>query len=275
VFPPARDALISAGASIQTLGLSFDEGYRLDPERLIAMLTPATRLVSLASPQNPSGVAVPQTVMTNVLAAMAARCPAAFLLVDETYRQAVYADDAPAPSAARLGPRVIVTGSLSKCHGAPGLRVGWAITQNRALREQLILGKFNTVIANSTIDEALALAVLRRADRIVGPRRTHLAAGRDRTAAWVARNAALVEWIRPNAGALCCVRLRRDRFDDAAVARFHAALARRDARVGSGTWFGEEANVFRVGFGLLSIPALDTALDVVGHALRDAQRAAA
>jgi aspartate/methionine/tyrosine aminotransferase len=275
VFPPARDALISVGANLNSLPLSFDEGYRLDPARLTALLSPATRLVSLASPQNPSGVAVPHAAMTTVLSAMAARCPDAFLLVDETYRLAVYGDGEPAPSAARLGAQVIVTGSLSKCHGAPGLRIGWAITRNRALREQLILGKFNTVIANSTIDEALALAVLRRADRIVGARRTHLAAGLARTAAWVGRNAALVEWVPPDAGALCCVRLRGDRFDAAAVARFHAALARLDARVGDGSWFGEEPRVFRVGFGLLSIPDLETALNMVGSALREARQEAA
>src|SRR5262249_32181263 len=158
------------------------------------------------------------------LSTMAARAPDAFLLLDETYRLAVYGDNAQAPSAAPLGAQVdsqvgskiIVTGSLSKCHGAPGLRVGWAITTNRALREQLLLGKFNTVIANSTIDEALALATLRRGNRITAARRKHLAAGLARTAAWVARNAALVEWVPPDAGALCCVRLRRDRFDEAA-----------------------------------------------------------
>ncbi|MBV8840785.1 MAG: pyridoxal phosphate-dependent aminotransferase [Alphaproteobacteria bacterium] len=275
VFPPTRDALISVGANLKTLRLSFDEGYRLDPARLTAALSPATRLVSLASPQNPSGVAVPPDTIAAVLSATTARCPQAFLLVDETYRAAVYGDDVPARSAAALGPNVIVTGSLSKCHGAPGLRVGWAITRNRALREQLILAKFNTVIANSTIDEALGLAVLRHADRIIDIRRAHLAAGVARTAAWVERNAAQVEWVRPDAGALCCVRLRGDQFDAAAVARFHAALARRDARVGNGAWFGEEPRVFRLGFGLLSIPDLESALDVVGSALRDARQQAA
>jgi len=275
MFPPARDVLISAGANLKMLPLRFDEGYRLDPSRMTALLSPATRLVSLASPQNPSGVAVPSATLSQLLAAMAVRCPDAFLLVDETYRHAVYGDATPAASAALLDARVIVTGSLSKCHGAPGLRVGWAITRNRPLREQLILGKFNTVIANSTIDEALALAVLRQSDRIIGTRRQHLAAGRARMAAWVERNAALLEWVAPDAGALCCVRLRGDRFDEAAVARFYATLARRDARVGNGSWFGEEPRAFRVGFGLLSIPELETALAVVEGALREAQREAA
>lgn len=275
VFPPARDALASAGAALKPLPLSFDQGYRLDPARLAALLSPATRLVSLASPQNPSGVAVPHKVMTGVLSAMAARCPEAFLLIDETYRCAVYGDDKTSPSAALLGSQVIVTGSLSKCHGAPGLRIGWAITRNAAMREQLMLGKFNTVIANSTIDEALGLQVLRQAEQIIGLRRRLLAAGLARTAAWVERNAALVEWVRPDAGALCCVRLRPDMFDEATVAQFYAALGRLDARVGDGRWFGEEPRVFRIGFGLLPIPELEAALDVLTTALQQALRRAA
>ena len=275
VFPPARDTLLSVGAALRRLPLEFDEGYRLDPGRLTVLLSPATRLVCLASPQNPSGVALPAEVLRTLLSEMEARCPEGFLLLDETYRQAVYNDDDVAQSAASLSPRVIVTGSLSKCHGAPGLRIGWAIVRDKTLREQMVLGKFNTVIANSTIDEMLGLRVLTQADAIIAARRKHLGEGLARTAAWVERNAALVEWVKPDAGALCCVRLRSDQFDQAAVARFHAALAALDARVGDGTWFGEEARVFRLGFGLLPIPELELALGVLSATLQEAKRRAA
>ena len=275
VFPPARDALKSVGASLRILPVTFDSGYQLDWIALTTLLSPATRLVSLASPQNPSGVALPHAVVNEVLAAMTARCPDAFLLVDETYRLAAYNHDAVAPSTATLSPRVIVTGSLSKCHGAPGLRIGWAIVRDAALREQMVLGKFNTVIANSTIDEALGLRVLNQADSIIAERRQRLGEGLSRTAAWVERNAALVEWVRPDAGGLCCVRLRPQVFDTAAVARFHAALASLDARTGNGTWFGEEPHVFRLGFGYLPTAELERALDALSTALQQALRKAA
>jgi aspartate/methionine/tyrosine aminotransferase len=275
VFPPARDTLLSVGATLRQLPLQFDEGYRLDPDRLAVLLSPTTRLVCLASPQNPSGVGVPREVLRGILSAMAVRCPHAFLLVDETYRQAAYGDDEAAASAATLSPQVIVTGSLSKCHGAPGLRIGWVIVRDKTLHEQMVLGKFNTVIANSSIDEMLGLRVLTQADAIIAARRKHLGEGLARTAAWVAHHAALVEWIKPEAGALCCVRLRSDQFDQAAVARFHAALAALDARVGHGTWFGEEPRVFRLGFGLLPIPELELALGALGMALQQAKRKAA
>jgi aspartate/methionine/tyrosine aminotransferase len=275
VFPPARGTLLSVGATLRELPLEFNEGYRLDLGWLATLLSPATRLISLASPQNPSGVAFPREVLAGILSAMSERCPDAFLLVDETYRQAVYNDDEVAQSAAALGARTIITGSLSKCHGAPGLRIGWAIVRDAALREQMVLGKFNTVIANSTVDEMLGLRVLSRSQSIIAARRQHLGEGLARTAAWVERNAALVEWVKPDAGALCCVRLRSDQFDRAAVARFHAALAGLDARVGDGAWFGEEPRVFRLGFGLLPIPELEKALETLSAALQQAKRKAA
>ena len=271
VFPPARDTLISVGAKLRALPLGFDDRYQLDPKTLTRLLTPATRLVSLASPQNPSGVAIPRAALAEVLSAMAVRCPDAFLLLDETYRCAVFGDDAVVASAATMSPQVVVTGSLSKCHGVPGVRVGWAITRNEELREQLVVGKFSTVISNSAVDEMVGLRVLRQAEEIIGARRQRLGEGLAHTAAWVERNAALVEWVRPDAGALCCIRLRPDVFDGAAVARFFAGLSARNARVGNGGWFGDESRVFRVGFGLLAPQELDAALNVLTATLHQAR----
>jgi len=57
-------------------------------------------------------------------------CPDALVLLDETYRCAVYGDDMIVPSVAPMSPNVVVTGSLSKCHGVPGVRIGWVIIRN-------------------------------------------------------------------------------------------------------------------------------------------------
>lgn len=275
LFPLARNVLNAVRADVKTLRLSFEHGYRLNSADLTRQLSARTKLVSLASPQNPSGVAVPAESVREVIALMAETCPDAYLLLDETYRDAVYGDDAVAPSCVTLSPRVISCASLSKCHGAPGLRLGWAITRDPALREQLVRGKFNTAIANSAIDEALALKVFEQRDRIIGERRRHLADGLARTADWVRENDGFVDWVRPDAGALCCVRLKPSVFDDAAVDRFYATLAGEGVRVGNGAWFGDEARVFRLGFGLLTMSELDAALGRLSTAVRAAARAAA
>ncbi|WP_158931832.1 pyridoxal phosphate-dependent aminotransferase [Acidisphaera sp. S103] len=264
VFPLARAALETVGAEIRTVRLNFDHRYQPDPADIRAALSVRTKLVSLASPQNPSGSAIPPETVRAILDAMREVCPDAYLLADETYREAVYGDDPAAPSLVDLGPKVVSVASLSKCHGAPGLRIGWAITRDPVLRQQLILGKFSTVISCSAVDEALACRVLRHSHR---SRHDHFAACLASTAAWIRQNADRVEWVRPDAGAICCVRLHSDRFDDAAVSRFYDELASHGIRVANGTWFGDEARVFRLGFGLLPLQDLEAALAGVSAAL--------
>ena len=181
-FPLARNALDVVGATVQEVPLTFDGGYRLEPEDVAARLTEKTKLVFLASPQNPSGVAIPLDTLRTVLALMQERCPNAYLLVDETYREAAYGDDPLCPTAVGLGLKVISCASLSKCHGAPGLRLGWAISRDPDLRDQLVVGKFSTVISCSAVDEALACRVLEESERIISERRRRLADGLARTA---------------------------------------------------------------------------------------------
>jgi len=275
LFPNTRATLEAVGSEIKTLRLSFDAEYRLDLEALRGQLTPKTRLVSLASPQNPSGVAIPLETLGQVIALLDEVSPDAYLLVDETYREAVYGDGAAMASSVSLGPKVISCASLSKCHGAPGLRLGWAITRDAALREQLVIGKFNTVVSCAVLDEALALRVLQRRDQILDDRRKQLQGGLTRTADWVAAQSGLVDWVRPDAGALCCIRLNPSAFDAAAVERFYDALAREGVRVAKGSWFGEEPRVFRLGFGLLTMPDLEAGLERLTAALQLARSEAA
>src|SRR5262249_59455707 len=250
MFALARNALQAVGGTIRTVPLPFDRGYQLAVAVVDQHLSERTRLVSLASPQNPSGVATPRAILRDLVALMAERCPDAYLLLDETYREAAYGDDPIEPSAVDLGPRVISCASLSKCHGAPGLRLGWAIARDPRLKEQLVVAKFNTVVSCSPLDETLAIRVLERRDHILGERRRRLAKNLAMTADWARENDAFVEWVRPDAGALCCLRLKPAVFDDGTVDSFYETLAREGIRVANGRWFGDEARVFRLGFGL-------------------------
>jgi DNA-binding transcriptional MocR family regulator len=236
-------------------------------------LSHKVKLVSIATPQNPSGVAIPVETIRAVYAMMRERAPDAYLVVDEIYREAAYGDDPIAPTVLSLGPRVISVSSLSKCHGAPGLRLGWAITHDAALRNQLVTGKFNTAISNSPIDEALALRVFERRDAIIAERRRHLAACLERMQRWIDANGDTVEWIKPDAGPLCCVRLRQSAFHDDGVTRFYDAMAREGVLVSNGAWFGDLRRVFRVGFGHLTVPELDLALAALGACLNAASLA--
>ena len=264
-FPPARSVPEGLGARMDVVRLRFDDGYRLPLDAVTDALTPQTRLVSLASPQNPSGVRLTEEELRGVIAAVEERAPEAVVLVDETYREATYGNDPVPTSAAAMSPRVVTCGSLSKAHGAPGLRLGWLTTTDPDLYERLRNAKFLTTIACSTPDEFLAVQLLRRRRQVLAPRAALLQHALAELEQWVADQP--LQFLRPDAGALCCLRLPRDRVPDAAVPDFYARLASNQARVAPGSWFGEEDRVFRLGFGHLPPAEFTEALARLADAL--------
>ena len=266
-FPLSRDSLLGAGVDVREVRLSFDDAYRLDLDRMGAALTSRTRLVSIASPQNPGGVQSSRADVEQLLALMRQRSPRAFLFVDETYREASYGDAPVMESLAALDPRVVTGASVSKALGAPGLRTGWLTVADADLRSRLVVAKMNTVISGSVLDETLATVLLQHREHVLTPRRRFLAGALDKLTAWCEGERGRVEWVRPDAGALCCLRLRADAFDAAAVARFWELLPRHDLQLACGTWFGESDHAFRLGFGYLPPERLGPALSALSAAL--------
>ena len=118
-FPPAYDSLVGAGVTLRQCRLTFDGGYQLTAELLEPFLTERTRLVSIASPQNPSGVRAKPREIKTILELLRSKAPYARLFVDEAYRDATYGDESPPQSAATLDDLVITGGSVSKAHGRP------------------------------------------------------------------------------------------------------------------------------------------------------------
>ena len=259
-FPPSRDCLLGAGVTVRQVQLSFDNNYRLDLDAIAANLSAKTKLVSLATPQNPSGVNTPRATIEKILALMEIRAPQAVLFIDEVYREATYGDEAVPDSLAGMHPRIVTGASVSKALGAPGLRTGWLTVADADLRSRLVVAKVNTVLSGSVLDEAVAAALLRKRETVLAPRRRMLAQCLKELAVWCDVERQRIEWIRPDGGALCCVRLRADSFDEAAVARFWALLPGHELQLASGVWFGESNRVFRLGFGYLPPERLGPAL---------------
>lgn len=265
-FGLTRSALERAGMPIRTVRLRFDNDYEVDVARLSAAMRPETRIVCLADPQNPSGKRIPHETIVALLAAMARRAPRALLFLDETYREATHGG-APPASAAGLDPRLISAGSLSKAHGAPGLRIGWLTVPTATLRHRLVLAKEALVLSGSVLDEALAAILLRQAATVLDERRQALGVALATVLRWQTAMTAPVEMVRPDAGALCCLRLDPRRVDLVGVKRFWEALPREQVLLAPGPWFGEARRVFRLGFGHVSPMELAAALAALSRAL--------
>lgn len=266
-FPPVLDALRGAGARVVTVQGRFDDGYRIDLDAFEHGLCADTRLAMFASPQSPAGVTITRSEVDGMLAAMDRRSPEAVLLIDETYREAAYGDAAPAASFAGYSAQVLTCASLSKAYGAPGLRIGWLTVPQAGLREQLRLAKFNSSVGCGIVDEFLATRILARADQVLIARGELMAGARGTVERWVAGTAGRLQWLRPEAGAFCCVRLNPDVFGPQDVRRFHDRLAAERTAVAPGPWFGDSAHVLRLGLAYEPAQRLAQGLDVIAGAL--------
>ena len=271
-YPPTLDAVNGIGATVVTVRSRFEDSYRPDLGAFAAKLSSRTRLVMVASPQNPSGVAYKAGEIERLLAAMSRSCPEALLLVDETYREATYGSAPPAASFAGTSPRVLTCASLSKAYGAPGLRIGWLTVPDAELYEQLRLAKFNSSLSCGTLDEFLAARLLSRADQVLASRGAFLAEARGIVERWIKAHTGRLRWFRPEAGAFCCMQLDPGAFGAADIDRFHAYLAGERAQIAAGPWFGDSPNVIRIGLGYEAAGKLELGLEVISAALETAPR---
>ncbi|MEZ5289563.1 MAG: pyridoxal phosphate-dependent aminotransferase [Vicinamibacterales bacterium] len=127
---PIYDPLVGIcrllGAEIGRFQRTFDEGFRVVPERVREALTPRTRLVVITAPHNPSGVDVDEDTLAAV--AREADRVGAVVLVDEVYLDLANAvAGRPRLAAASLDGPFVSTSSLTKSYGLAGLRAGWAV----------------------------------------------------------------------------------------------------------------------------------------------------
>jgi len=95
--------------------------FRIDLEQVAAAITPATRVILLNTPANPTGVVADAETVRGL--AQLAESRGVTLISDELYRSYCY--DAPFASPALHSESVVVIDGFSKSHAMTGWRVGW------------------------------------------------------------------------------------------------------------------------------------------------------
>ncbi|MDQ1436190.1 MAG: hypothetical protein QOF59_3006 [Actinomycetota bacterium] len=232
------------GADLEVVDLSFDDGWRLDVDRVAKLVRSGeTRLISVTCPHNPTGTMLDLAALHALVEL--AESSGAVLLVDETYRDLTHGT--PLPMAATLSPRAISVSSMSKAYGLPGLRVGWAVCRDARLAETLLAAKEQIVICGATIDEAIAGRVLTDRARILPPILEEVRTRLDIVRTWLGGQDTF-EWIEPAGGVVGLVRFRADVEVDTDHF-YEVLLAEYGTYVGPGRWFEVDDRHFRLGFG--------------------------
>jgi len=254
----------SIGADVGYLDLRFEEGYRIDIDRLASMLTPATRYVNLTVPNNPTGQGMTRGELEAVVELVErAGCR---LLMDETYREMTF--DEPLPVAATLSTRAISVSSLSKSYGIPGIRMGWAVCRDGALLETLLAAKEQIGICTSVVDEEIGLQAFARRGEWLPYIGARIAEALSVTRDWVDREEH-VEWVEPRGGVVCFPRVTAPIDVDAF---YRLLLEEHGTYVGSGHWFEQPRTSMRIGYGWPTVAELKQGLAGVSAAIGGARR---
>jgi aspartate/methionine/tyrosine aminotransferase len=251
-------------ADISFLDLTFEDAFRIDPDKLMALVTPATRYVSITLPHNPTGVTMAEADLRSIVGRVeAAGCR---LLVDETYREMAAGE--PLPVAATLSERAVSVSSLSKTYGIPGIRTGWLVCRDRGLMGTFLAAKEQIGICGSVVDEEIAAQAFAQRETWLPEIKGIIARQRHVVADWIAGEE-LMEWVEPQGGVVCFPRIRPDVPVD--VDEFYRVLNDvHGAYVGPGHWFEQSRRHMRVGYGWPPPDELAGGLEAISHAVRAA-----
>lgn len=129
--------------------------FRIDLDRVAAAITPATKLVLLNTPSNPTGFVADADTVRGLVNLAEPR--GVTILSDEIYR--AYCYDAPFVSPAVHAESVVVIDGFSKSHAMTGWRVGWVHGPRAVVDACTMLQQYSFVCAPH-VGQWAALAAL-------------------------------------------------------------------------------------------------------------------
>ena len=162
-------AQLSGAQTIETATINFQP----DLEAMLSAITPKTKVIFVANPNNPTGALIAQKKIDNFIE----RAPEAVITVlDEAYFE--FLDDPPDTLRhVRDGRNVVILRTFSKIHGLASLRIGYGIARPELIE---VLQKTRQPFNVNGIAQVAALAALsddehlRRTKQVVDDGRAYL-----------------------------------------------------------------------------------------------------
>jgi aspartate/methionine/tyrosine aminotransferase len=133
-FPIYESIIAFSGATPVPIPLLEEKGFAFSAEDLLARITPATRLIILNSPANPTGGVSPREEVDKLVEGLT-RHPQVAVLSDEIYSQMLYDGRAHASLLhyPEIRDRVILLDGWSKTYAMTGWRLGYAVWPRRLI----------------------------------------------------------------------------------------------------------------------------------------------
>ncbi len=142
-----------------------DVDYATDVDTLLTAVTPQTRLVYVANPNNPTGTYLPRDELLRLHAGLPADC---LFVVDQAYSEYLAPeDDDGAFELAKHASNVLVTRTFSKIFGLAAERIGWGYGPADVIQA---MNKIRAPFNVTTAGQQAAIASLEAADFVEASR---------------------------------------------------------------------------------------------------------
>jgi aspartate/methionine/tyrosine aminotransferase len=182
VWPNLTAQPLIMGAKLKRVSLTPSNGaWTLDLQRLLETITPATKLLIVNAPNNPTGWTLSRAEQQAILDHC--RKTGTWILADEVYERLYYekSENGCAPSFLDLASpddRLVVAHSFSKSFLMTGWRLGWLVMPPDMTHHMGKLIEFNTSCA-SVFTQRAGVVAMQRTDEVTPGIVAHLKACRD------------------------------------------------------------------------------------------------
>ncbi len=194
------------GVDVKSFNLRMIGGkWAPDIEQLKSIVTKKTGAITICNPNNPTGAIIEKHDL-KAIADIAADNDA-WLVADEIYRGAELQPEK-APSIHGMYEKTLITSSLSKAYGLPGLRLGWiACPSEQVATELWTYSDYTTICPSKTSDWLATLALNPKVQAKIEKRtrevvKTNWAIMKK----WLDSHADVFEYVAPSAAAICFIK---------------------------------------------------------------------
>jgi histidinol-phosphate aminotransferase len=147
--------VLAASMNLNLVTVPLDNDYTYDLDALLDAISPKTRLIYIANPNNPTGTAVSNSRLRDFLAQIP---PRVLVIVDEAYYEYAHADWEEYPDTISMAhPQVLTLRTFSKAYGLAGMRIGYGVAHEEVATSIL---KVKLPFEPSAVSEAAALGAL-------------------------------------------------------------------------------------------------------------------
>lgn len=168
----------------------------------------ASMLTRKSNPNNPTGYTISKDFLENII--NIARDSNITVFSDEVFSPLFHSPTDPPPPVVSLPyAKTVSTGSLSKSYGLPGIRVGWAVSQDLDLIQRIVNLRDYTTLSVSQIDDGIARHALSPEilPQLLCHNLTRCAESIARVEDFVGKHAGRCRWVRPRGGGTAFVQI--------------------------------------------------------------------